>query len=65
MSDEYFEKYPGLIFERREHGILWITINRPEVMNATDAALHNALSRVWDDIGDDEVVCIQCIQDAP
>ena len=53
MPDTYFAKYPDLQFERREHGILWITINRPEKMNATDARLHNALSRVWDDIHDD------------
>lgn len=54
VSDDYFAEYPGLLFERRDPGILWITINRPERMNATDAALHNALSRVWDDISDDD-----------
>ena len=64
MSDEYFEKYSGLIFERREHGILWITINRPEVMNATDAPLHNALSRVWNDISDDDDTSVVVITGA-
>ncbi|MFT7648804.1 MAG: enoyl-CoA hydratase [Candidatus Poriferisodalaceae bacterium] len=54
MSDEWFAKYPGLEFERSEPGILLMTINRPEHMNATDAALHNALSRVWLDIDDDD-----------
>lgn len=52
MSD-YFAAYPGLDFERREHGILVITINRPAKLNATDAAMHNALSRVWLDIHED------------
>ncbi len=52
MSD-YFDAYPGLDFERHEHGILVITINRPEKLNATDAAMHNALSRVWLDIHED------------
>jgi enoyl-CoA hydratase len=54
VSDEYFTRYAGLDFERRDPGILWMTINRPERLNATDANLHNALSRVWLDIGDDD-----------
>lgn len=54
MPDAYFENYPGLHFERRDNGILWITIDRPEAMNATDARLHRGLSRVWDDIDDDD-----------
>ena len=37
MSDEWFSKYPGLEFERKDHGILLMTINRPDHMNATDA----------------------------
>lgn len=56
MSDDWFEKYPGLLFERQDNGILLMTINRPEHMNATDAPLHNALSRVWLDIDDDPEV---------
>lgn len=54
MSDDWFAKYPGLEFERHEHGVLLMTLNRPEHMNATDAPLHNALSRVWLDIDDDD-----------
>ena len=56
MTDEWFSKYPGLEFERKAHGILLITINRPEHMNATDAALHRGLSRIWLDIEDDDEV---------
>ena len=52
MSDAWFDKYAGLRFERRDHGILLITIDRPEHKNATDAPLHNALSRVWLDVDD-------------
>jgi len=53
MADDWFEKHEGLRFERREHGILWMTIDRPEALNATTAGMHLALSRVWDDIDDD------------
>ncbi|MBT5137962.1 MAG: enoyl-CoA hydratase/isomerase family protein [Acidimicrobiaceae bacterium] len=53
MADDWFEKHEGLRFERREHGILWMTIDRPDALNATTAAMHRSLSRVWDDINDD------------
>jgi enoyl-CoA hydratase len=51
MSD--YSQYRHLLFERREPGILLITLNRPDVLNATNARLHWELSRVWLDIGDD------------
>ena len=54
MADDWFEKYSGLEFERREHGVLWITIDRPDSFNATDADLHLGLSRIWLDIEDDD-----------
>jgi enoyl-CoA hydratase len=52
-SPSWFAGYPGLRFERRDHGVLWMTIDRPEAMNATTAEMHRGLSRVWDDINDD------------
>jgi enoyl-CoA hydratase len=62
--DTWFDKYPGLLFERLEHGILRITINRPEQRNATDAPLHRALSRVWLDIDDDPEVRVVVVTGA-
>jgi enoyl-CoA hydratase len=52
-SDAWFDKYDGLRFERRSDGVLWMIIDRPEAHNATTAAMHLGLSRVWDDINDD------------
>ena len=49
-NDNWFEKYEDLVFERLENRVLRVTINRPEQMNATDARLHNALSKIWLDI---------------
>src|SRR5499433_2191165 len=51
MTD--YGHYQHLLFERKDYGILLITINRPEVYNATNARLHWELSRVWLDVGDD------------
>src|SRR5499433_668887 len=51
MTD--YGHYQHLLFERKDHGILLLTLNRPEVYNAANARLHWELSRVWLDIGDD------------
>jgi enoyl-CoA hydratase len=48
-----YSEYQFLLFERKEDGILLVTINRPEALNATHERLHWELSRVWLDIADD------------
>lgn len=62
MTD--YSQYRHLIFEHKEHGILLITINRPQVLNATDARLHWELSRVWLDIAEDEQTRVAVITGA-
>jgi enoyl-CoA hydratase len=54
MSKPDFDSYEHLRFERREHGVLLITIDRPERMNATNDRLHRELFGVWRDVADDE-----------
>ncbi|HXD53569.1 MAG TPA: enoyl-CoA hydratase/isomerase family protein [Solirubrobacteraceae bacterium] len=54
MSAARFETYEHLRFERREHGVLLITIDRPERMNATNERLHRELHDVWRDVAADE-----------
>jgi enoyl-CoA hydratase len=39
--------YRHLRFERRDNGVVLITIDRPDVMNATNARLHWELTQVW------------------
>ncbi len=48
-----YSEYQHLLFEHRDDGVLLITINRPEVYNATNARLHWELSQVWKDVGND------------
>jgi enoyl-CoA hydratase len=45
-----YDDYSSLRFERREHGVLLITIDRPEKLNATDARLHSELAGVWREV---------------
>jgi enoyl-CoA hydratase len=47
------DRYEQLTFERRGHGVLLITIDRPEKYNAADETMHSELARVWKDVSDD------------
>jgi enoyl-CoA hydratase len=39
--------YQHLLFDLKPNGVLLITINRPDVLNATNARLHWELTQVW------------------
>ncbi|MFO0995544.1 MAG: enoyl-CoA hydratase/isomerase family protein [Alphaproteobacteria bacterium] len=42
-----YEDYQFLLFERRPNGVLLITINRPDKLNAATAVMHHEFSQVW------------------
>ena len=52
MSDP-FAAYKELKIERRDDGIVVITLNRPDVLNAMTYGMHGELARIWDDINRD------------
>ncbi|MBV9337559.1 MAG: enoyl-CoA hydratase/isomerase family protein [Solirubrobacterales bacterium] len=45
-----YAHYQHLRFDRREHGVLLVTIDREQRMNATDERLHAELTGVWRDV---------------
>jgi enoyl-CoA hydratase len=49
-----YADFQFLTFEHRPNGVLLITINRPEVMNATNARLHWELTKIWAVVNDDD-----------
>jgi enoyl-CoA hydratase len=52
---EYAE-FKHILIEQREPNILWLTLNRPEVLNAADAKLHTELVKIWNTIDKDPSV---------
>lgn len=59
-----YDDFQHILFERREHGILWMTLNRPEVLNAADARLHTELVEVWDVVDRDPDVRVVVVTGA-
>ena len=62
--NEWVGDYELLLFERRDHGVLLITINRPEVANAVNNRLHLELGSVWRHVDSDESVAVVVITGA-
>src|SRR5437867_11633355 len=42
-----YADYKHLTFEPKPNGVLLVTINRPEVLNAANARLHWEFTQVW------------------
>ena len=47
------DDYQQLSFTRRDHGVLLITMDRPEKYNAADEQMHTELARIWTDVSAD------------
>lgn len=57
MSD--YNQYKFLLCDRLQPGILKITLNRPEQLNAISPELHTELSQIWRDVAhDSETRCV-------
>lgn len=59
-----YSNFHHILFERRDPGILWMTLNRPEVLNAADRRLHTELVEVWQTIDRDPTVRVAVITGA-
>jgi enoyl-CoA hydratase len=57
MADRY-ARYRRLKFERPADGVLRVTMNNPERLNAADAVMHRELAEIWRDVdADPDVRC--------
>jgi enoyl-CoA hydratase len=59
-----YADFQHILFERREHGVLWMTLNRPDVLNAADRRLHTELVEVWQTIDRDPQVRVAVVTGA-
>src|SRR5215470_1816588 len=59
-----YTDFQFLKFDHRPNGVLVITLNRPEVMNATNARLHWELTKIWEVIRDDAKVKVAVVTGA-
>jgi enoyl-CoA hydratase len=59
-----YAEYQHIVFERRAPQILWMTLNRPEVLNAADARMHQELVEVWKTIDRDPSVYVVVVTGA-
>ncbi len=59
-----YADYQHILFERRDPHILWMTLNRPEVLNATNARMHTELVEVWQTIDQDPSVRVAVVTGA-
>jgi enoyl-CoA hydratase/carnithine racemase len=46
----------SILLEKRANGVAWVTINRPEVLNALDVPAKERLGEIWQEIADDDQV---------
>ena len=51
-----YEDFEHLTFDHRDDGVLLITLDRPEVLNAANVRMHHELSEVWALVDDDDTV---------
>ena len=58
-----YSSYQHILIDRTD-GIALLTLNRPEVLNATNFQLHNELSRIWLDLGADPEVRVAVVTGA-
>jgi len=59
-----YADFRHILFEKRDNHILWMTLNRPEVLNATDVRLHTELVEVWQTIDRDPDVYVAVVTGA-
>ena len=59
-----YENYNFLKIERKDNGILLITMNRPEVLNACEESGHAELGRIWQDFDRDPLAKVAVITGA-
>ncbi len=59
-----YDDYQRLQVMRPEDGILVVTMNRPERLNAADETMHSELVRIWRDVDEDDAAAVVVLRGA-
>ncbi|MFT3721094.1 enoyl-CoA hydratase/isomerase family protein [Pseudorhodoferax sp.] len=59
-----YEDFQFLLFDRQPDGVLLVTLNRPEVMNATNNRMHWELTQIWSIVNEDPAVKVVVVTGA-
>lgn len=59
-----YSDFEHLTFDRPRRGVLVVTLDRPEVLNAANVAMHREMSDVWSVIDEDEEVAVSVVTGA-
>ena len=59
-----YADFQFLKFEAKPNGVMLMTLNRPDVLNATDARLHWELTKIWRVLDEDEAVRVVVVTGA-
>ncbi len=59
-----YSGYQRLVFDRPADGVLLITLNRPDVLNAADEVMHREMAGVWADVARDEATKVAVVTGA-
>jgi enoyl-CoA hydratase/carnithine racemase len=59
-----YEEFEHLRFDRPRPGVLLITLNRPESLNAANVRMHKEMSEVWAVVDEDEEIAVSVVTGA-
>lgn len=59
-----YQGYESLLFERKEDGVLLVTLNRPHALNAMTYAMHTEIARLWGEVARDEATKVVVVTGA-
>jgi enoyl-CoA hydratase len=64
VPNNSYSDFEHLSFERPRSGVLLVTLNRPDVLNAANVAMHREMSDIWSVIADDDEVAVTVVTGA-
>lgn len=64
MTDPASTTYEGLLVERKGNGVLLVTLNRPEVLNAMTHGMHAGIRRLFKQVADDPLTKVVVVTGA-